>query len=513
MGIDLENLRQKLKIFNYRPLVLVFLGLCSGILASHFIFHNRLITFLGIGIAVVCMAIYSILHKKFKYAIIFGLCFIVGFSVFNIYINARKHQPDNYIGSYVEGVVTDITNKGSYLKLLVEDVTIEGKSLDYNVEVDYYNTYESGYEKLENGTRIRFCIKDEFLPAYYYEGIPNTETLGNNVGMVIETHSVELIGNSNSPRYGVLKRIRDNLTNGLNNFNGEMIYSAMFGDKSNLNKGLYGSYKDAGLAHLLAVSGLHVGLVIAIIYWVLKKLKINGWLRILMVAPILLIYAYLCGFSYSIIRASIMAMVLMIAPLMFSEYDLLSSICFAGSLILLVEPIALFDLSAQLSFGCVLGIAMLYPIFKRWTAKIHINKTVGDSFCISLATIVSTAVFMAYYFGAVQPIGLISNIIIIPIFSMLFSITFIITLLSLIFPFISYILILINPLLEWLNWFIIFISNNSIVLPLPGANYLTVILFYVVLAFASRFNLKKGLTKFAMVETALIVMALQIILI
>lgn len=512
-GKDLENLRQKLKIFNYRPLVLVFLGICGGVLTSHFIFHKRVITFIGIAIAVACLILYSILHKKFKYPIIFGLCFILGFSVFNIYMDARMHKPKDYIGKYAQGVVTSVTNRGIYLELVVEDVIIEGEELDYNICVDYYNTYQSGYENIDNGTKIGFYIKDEFLPNYYYEGIPNTEVLGNNIGMSVETHAVEVLGENKTIRYKLLDKVRYNLSKGLNNLNGEMIYSAMFGDKAELNHSLYGAYKGAGLAHLLAVSGLHVGLVIAIVYWILKRLKVNTWLRILIVAPVLLMYAYMCGFSYSIIRACIMSMVLMIAPLMFSEYDLLSSICFAGSLILLVEPIALFDLSAQLSFGCVFGIAMIYPIFKQLFTKMRISNRGVDSFCISLATIISTMIFMAYYFGAIQPIGLLSNIITIPIFSLLFGITFILTLLSLIFPFISYTLILLNPLFEWLNWFIIFISKHSLSLSMPGVNYLTMILFCIMLAFASKFNLKRGITRLNIVGLSICIVALQIVLI
>lgn len=507
----MENLRQKLKIFNYRPLVLVFLGICSGILTSHFIFHNRAITFVGIAIVVLSLTFYCILHKKFKYAIIFGLCFILGFGVFNIYMDSRMYRPADYTGKYTQGIVTSITNRGIYLELVVKDVVVEGEELDYNICVDYYNTYQSGYEKIDNGTKIGFYIQEESLPNYYYEGVPNTGVLGDNIGMSVTTHAVEVLGESKSVRYKLLDKVRNNLSKGLNNLNGEMIYSAMFGDRAELNRSLYHSYKDAGLAHLLAVSGLHVGLVIAIIYWILKKLKVNGWLRVLIVAPILIIYAYMCGFSYSIIRASIMAMVLMIAPLMFSEYDLLSSICFAGSLILIVEPIALFDLSAQLSFGCVFGIAMIYPIFKQLFAKIHISNKIVDSLCISLATIVSTMVFMAYYFGGIQPISILSNIVTIPIFSLLFSITFIISLLSLVLPFISYTLILINPLFEWLNWFIIFIANHSIALPMPGVNYLTMILFCIMLAFASKFNVKKGLTKLGMTGACLLVVALQIV--
>lgn len=508
----MENLRQKFKVFNYRPLVLIFLALCSGILVNHFITREKIITIIGIILVSIVLILYSILHKKFKYIIIFGLCFMLGFGSFQIFMNTHTHKAKDYTNCYAQGVVTNVTNRGSYLELLVEDVEIDGKEVEFNILLDYYNIYQDGYREIDNGTRVKFKISKQWKPSYYYEGIPHTSNLADNVGMGASTYELEVVGVKNTARYTILDKIRNNLRNELNNLNGEMIYSAMFGDKTELNHELYDAYKSSGVAHLLAVSGLHVGLVVAILNWIMKKCRVKGWWRVLIIAPLLFCYAYLCGFSYSIIRASIMALVLLIAPLLFSEYDTLSSICFAGALILLIEPIALFSLSAQLSFGCVFGIVMLYPIFKRWLNTIHIKGTITDSFCISLATIISTLPFMAYYFNAVQPIGLISNIVIIPIFGLLFTITFVLAMLSLLLPFTSFALILINPLFEWLNWVIIFIATHAKALPMPSVNYLTIILFFVLLAFASKFNIKKGLNKLTLVCICSCVLALQMAL-
>ena len=509
----MENVRQKLKIFNYRPLVLVFLGLVAGIFVNHFITRNTIITFIGLVIVAIILGVYCVLHKKFKYVIIFGLCFILGFGCFEIYMNQHIHNPNNWTGKYASGVVTNITNRSSYLELVVEDVVVDDRELEYNILLKYYNIYQDGYTKIENGTKIRFKIEDQSVPNYYYKDKPNSSILDDNIGMCATTFEAELLQSDINIRYSLLKKVRKNLRYGLNNLNGEMIYSAMFGDRTNLNHDLYDAYKGAGVAHLLAVSGLHVGLVVAILYWILKRCKVQGWWRVAIIAPILIFYAYLCGFSYSIMRATIMILVLIIAPQLFSEYDLLSSICFAGSLVLLIEPVALFDLSAQLSFGCVFGIAMIYPIFKRWLNKIKINHPITDSFCISLSTLLSTAVFMAYYFGYLQPIGLISNIILIPIFGILFTLAFVAAMSSLIVPVISYALILVNPLFEWLNWAIIFIANHARVWLTPSVNYLTIILFCILLTFASKYNLKKGLTKLTLVALSVGVLALQIYLI
>lgn len=511
---DLENLRQKLKIFNYRPLVLIFLGLIFGILVKNFIIRKTIITVVGIIIVVGVLLFYSILHKKFKYFVIMGITFILGFGVYGLYVNGNTHTAPNMCEQSAVGTVAGITTYNNCLGLLLENVKVEDSKLDYNIKLYYMNTRQDGYIKLSIGSKISFNIdKQEAPDQYNEEGLPHTYNIKNNVGAEFTTYEVVILDDNKSIKTSLLDSIRDNLRFGLNNQNGNMIYSAMFGDKSELSRDLYNAYKTSGVAHLLAVSGLHVGLVVAILNWIMKKCRIKGWWRVGVIGILLMGYAYLCGFSYSIIRASIMAMVLMIAPLLFSEYDLLSSICFAGSLILLIEPIAIFDLSALLSFGCVLGIAMLYPIFKRWLYKVPIKDGIKDAFSISLSTIISTFAVMTYFFGYIQPIGLISNIIIIPIFSVLFMLTFVVTILSLILPFISYTLILINPLFEWLNWFIIFIANHTKSILIPNINFLSVLLSFMLIAFASKFNLRKGLDKITLVSICSFVLVLQVALI
>ena len=208
-----------------------------------------------------------------------------------------------------------------------------------------------------------------------------------------------------------------------------------------------------------------------------------------------------------------MAIVVMIAPLLFSEYDLLSSICFAGAVILIIEPIALFHVSALLSFGCVFGIAMLYPLFKKFFIATRFSNGISDAFSISLATLISTLPIMAKYFGCIQPISLISNIIILPIFSVLFTITFAVAILSLVLPFISYALIFINPLFEWLNWAIIYIANHSMSLLTPKVDFITILLFFGWTTFVGRYNVTKGLKHLTISSVCTSILALQIALI
>ena len=120
---------------------------------------------------------------------------------------------------------------------------------------------------------------------------------------------------------------------------------------------------------------------------------------------------------------------------------------------------------------------------------------------------------MAKYFGGIQPISLVSNIIILPIFGVLFAITFVVAMVSILLPFVCYLLIFVNPLFEWLNWAIIGIANIAKSLSLMNVNYLTVLLWFAFIAFAGKYNVKRGLSRIAIISTCASVVALQIALI
>ena len=507
----MKEVRQFCKLFNYRPIVLIFLSLIFGILFTTFIQTQTLLVII-ISIVVLCINIfYCIIHQTFKYIIIMLLCFIIGAGIYSLYLNKVQYKQEDVTNKFIIGSVFKISNRESYLELFLEDVKINGEDRDYNIRVKYYNIYNSGYEAISLGDFIGFTPTSYIDSINYFgeEGIPYTYYTDNNIGADLVCEEIEILSQKDNLRFSILKRVRENLSLGLNNFNGELIYSAMFGDRTHLGQDLYIAYQHSGVVHLLSVSGLHVALIVAILYWILNKFKVQGWLKVAIVAVFLFIYAYLCSFSYSVLRAVIMSLVLIIAPIFFKEYDILNSICFAGCIILFINPSTVYNVSALLSFGCVFGIAMLTPIFKAWFKHLSIPEFIKDGFCISLSTFISTFIVMEYYFDGVSPISLISNIIILPIFSVLFTIAFVITIISLILPFVSYLLVLINPLFEFTNWLIIFISNISIEIPMISVNYLTIILSFILLTLMSKYNLQKGFNKFALVNLGICVMTVQ----
>ncbi len=220
--------------------------------------------------------------------------------------------------------------------------------------------------------------------------------------------------------------VRDRIKNSVyENFEGtdefftDIGYAMLFGESDVLDNNVYDSFKNSGVAHLLAVSGFHISIIVACLVFLLNKLKTNKYLKFLVVAAILLFYAYLCSFSPSVIRASLMALMLIYSTNRTKEYDRLSALSLSLVAILLISPMQLFSVSFIFSFVSILSIILLMPIFERFFSK-FLSEKFSSSLAITLAVNIGILVFQLYYFGYYPVLSLVSNLIVIPVIGLLF---------------------------------------------------------------------------------------------
>lgn len=211
-----------------------------------------------------------------------------------------------------------------------------------------------------------------------------------------------------------------------------MLKALLLGDRSGISEKLREDFTRTGIGHLLAISGLHVGLVAGVVFFFCLKLfgfvpalLRRAWAKKTATLPAFLAilgYGLLAGMSPSTQRAVIMAGVFLAAFLVQRPPDTFNSVALAACLILVFHPPSLFAASFQLSFAAVVAIVLglsLIPTPDHDTApqdaRARFLSRVGAFMLVSLAAILGTLPLTLFYFNETSLIGLLSNLIIVPV--------------------------------------------------------------------------------------------------
>ncbi|MDW3191774.1 MAG: ComEC/Rec2 family competence protein [Cytophagales bacterium] len=198
----------------------------------------------------------------------------------------------------------------------------------------------------------------------------------------------------------------------------QIAMALLVGVKDYLDQDMKKAYSTAGATHVLAVSGLHVGIIYVFISFLMGKLQSNRtgrYLFMVIAIAVIWLYALVTGLSASVFRAACMFSILSIADATSNRRNIFNSLGIAAFVLLIVNPQYLFQVGFQLSFLAVLGIVYLFP---RIYGLIKVNNYVLDKIwgisSVSLAAQISTAPLSLFYFHQFPTYFLISNLIVIP---------------------------------------------------------------------------------------------------
>ena len=285
----------------------------------------------------------------------------------------------------------------------------------------------------------------------------------------------------------------------------------LLGEKSKIDNDIENSFREASLSHMLAISGAHISYILLGVSTVLSYLKIHKKWAKTFICMFLLFFMFLAGGSPSIVRACIMAILNLVAGMLFEKSDTFNNLGISAFIILLFNPYALLDISFQLSFGGTIGIVtfveLLYNIrlkrkgitkrknqekdgkiqgkkYSEFTYKILIY--VEQTTIMSLAANIVITPIMLYNFSSVSLVFIISNLLATPIMGiclilgMIFLVSLIITPLAYVVAF------LLGPLLKIFILVANFSSNipfSKILMPTPKIwqiliYYLIIIIYF-----------------------------------
>ncbi len=445
------------KILNFRPVFYLALSSVLGILSAYFYITDKLYIAIILTCISICAVISCIIFSKKnrKQYIIFAVIFIVMFLLsgvnIGVRINSFKEEGIENLELTFTAKIKEIKEYDSLEKLIVKDVSYSGNKsgkLKEKVSLSIYSLTD-----FDIGDVITFktsLTKNKLFKSDYFNSNDLTENI--KYSATVNLNEVKLIGNDQNIFESVHKFIRDSLKSGLSERSFSIAYALMLGNTGYIESDLLENFRALGVAHIFAVSGLHIGFFATFLALIFSKIKIKGYIKLIVTALILFFYAGVCGFSASSIRASIMTTILLSAELVGKKYDRLSSVGLACIIVLAYAPAELFRVGFQLSFVVVLGMI----ISGRMMQKPF--KFTGQKFSSLLGGVLSAQLFSLpicmITFKEVSLISILANIIILPIIGIFYIVLFVATILGGICTIPDIMLYLPNLVLEGVGWLV-----------------------------------------------------------
>ena len=233
-----------------------------------------------------------------------------------------------------------------------------------------------------------------------------------------------------------------------------VVAAMALGDKSQLTRELKDTYAVSGASHILALSGLHLGILYTLLSLLLSRRRWQVLSQVVIIVCIWL-FVFLVGMSASVVRSAVMFTVYALLSLGHRDKMSVNTLAFAAIVMLLLNPKSLFDAGFQMSFMAVLAILLFYPLFESvWSQPFlfdhRIFKWLWTMLSVSCAAQIGVAPLIAYYFGRFSNYFLLTNLVVVPAATLILYLS----LLVLLIPSLAYLLIYIvealNHLLSWI---------------------------------------------------------------
>ncbi len=352
--------------------------------------------------------------QKVLAAVLIGACF--GTCWLQFYIDRRIKPAEKLDGEVISGCV-EITD---YSYETPGGIGADGKlrisNIDYGVRV-----YLSSKDSLRPGDKIHgdfqlYCTDKHDTNFLQSRGIFFT-AFTESISSTEYADSVEF------QYFGIT--LRQKLLNTIDTIFPSDTYgfakALLIGDSRDLPYEVDIAFRNSGIRHIIAVSGLHVSILLSVVYFLTKR---RSWLSALIGLPVLLLFAAIAGFTPSVNRACLMSAIMLIGVCLNREYDSLTSLSFAVLLILLIDPISISSVSLQLSASSVLGIFLfegkvrailmetkLLKKTKGSSRKAKLIRWVSTTISVSVSALVFTLPISAFYFQSFSLLSVAANLL------------------------------------------------------------------------------------------------------
>jgi competence protein ComEC len=435
-----------------------------------------------------------------KNLIVTGLCLLALFGGAlrypSLFPPADEHSLRSYndVGSVeIHGMVAeepDIRERYCLLTFSASEIAIKGQNKDVSgtalIRVSRYPAYHYGDVLKVTGELETPSQAEDFDYKTYLAR--------QGVYSVIYYPSVELLdrGQGIPPLqwiYSLRERLAASLARALPEPQGSLAQAILLGLRGNIPDALHEAFSRTGTAHILAISGLHISIIIVILLSLFtllfgRRRSLYIWLTL----GLTWLYTVLTGMHPPVIRAAIMGSLFLIAVYLGRQGSAIIALAFAAAVMVGIQPGLLWTVSFQLSFLAMAGLVLLYPYFQRWgrkgVARLFLGRetlaatgnVITDVFAASLAATLAVAPLIAYNFGIVSLVGLPAT------FSALPALPFIIVSSALV-SLVGLIASVAAQVLGWLAWlflsYLVFLVRGFDVLPYSSFQVAPIPAWYV----------------------------------
>ncbi len=506
------------KLVNFRPAAFAAVFLCLGVLSAVALLCYELPVCL-LTLALPLLIVFRKSKRKQTALVVLLLlaAFWTGFGLAFSKIYGFQNAKTYPIGEhYVTGTVVSENETAYGRKLVLGDISIDGKEekgrLIAYLPISFDKDVSQGNRVLIKG---EISKNETFSP----QGDIDWQYVTDELRYTLQVESCAVIERPFSIFTLLRERLELVLYAGMDETSAAVTMAILTGNDDGIESGLLKNMRRGGVAHVFAVSGLHIGALFAFVLTLLAKTPLNRLskgARFTLVAAVLLFYGGVCGFSASITRAVTICLCFYAAKLIGLGKDFLDALGMAAIVTLLFNPLSLFQTGFSLSFAACLGIALLtrpietlcYKIVGDKRAKLapterdmhplevgeRIKRACVSFVSVSLAAQIATAPLSLAYFGYLSYLSLLLNFLFVPLVGVAFSLLLTLVCIAAILPIAWSGIVLYVPAVAWLAALILFQTVDfsafcieGVIVPVSG-----LVCYFLALSFLSdKWNLSK----------------------
>ena len=480
---------------------------------------GEVIAVFDLNIAVPCIVLAIIVIRKIiikayedmgAFVVIF-FTLIMGFMLMSNEITTRNHIYDLKENTViVQGKIYKIENTAFGTNIYLKGVEVENGEKSVSVKRIFVNTEKIPNVKIGNIIKVRGKLR-QFEEAAN-KGNFDSRKYYLSLGFYgkIEAGTIEVINSDYSGirqglyelRMEIIERLEklcsDN--NGIfsiiNNKNG-IIGAIILGDKTDLDSDIKELYSVSGIAHILAISGLHISFIGMAIYRLLRR-RFRFLFSAAVSIPVVLSFGIMSGFGISTIRAIIMFILKIIGEVLGRKYDAITAISLAGLVLLVQNPFVVCNSGFQMSFGAIIAIVLILPIVEEiLNTDNKIIKVLSANFTISLVM----NPILAWNYYELPTFSFLLNIVVVPLMSVVIVSSIVGIFCSCImFGFGKAVIFPGCGILELYTFLCNIINKSSVASIVVGQPKVTIIIVYYAILLVVLFGLKNIRTKYTRAE-------------